>query len=238
MSEETENFDRRGKSKNPKKLRNLPQYRDLSEDEFQKAILDMEKKDFGISNPELLQKRIDEKMKMFEDDYDLSDLKVNDREVLRGLVQSIIQVEDYDLELYKATSSGINPENLMLVDKLQKARSDTVDSISKMQNDLAITRKHRRSDQETSVIAYIEKLKEQARKFIAARQSYIFCPKCNTELGTIWTLYPEANNKITLTCMQKDKDGNPCKTQFTVTTKEMLENRGTNNVKIMPESML
>lgn len=236
MSEEK--FDRRGKSKSPAKLRNLPQYRDLSEDEFQKAILELQKKDLGVSNPEVLQKRIAEKMKMFENDYDLSDLKVNDREVLNGLIQAIITVEDFDIELFKARSNGVSPENLILVEKLQRARSDLVKSISDMQNDLAITRKHRRSDQETSVLAYIESLKDKARKFYQQKMSYVFCPTCNTLLCTIWTLYPDSNNKITLTCKQKDKDGVPCNTTFTVTTKQLLETRGTNNKSVMPESML
>jgi hypothetical protein len=238
MAEETAKYDRRGKSKNPNKLRNLPQYRDLDDNEFQKAILAMQKKDFGISNPELLQKRITEKLDMFEEDYDLTDLKINDREVLNGLIQAIIAVEDYDVELFKARSEGVNAENLILVEKLQRARSDLVKSISDMQNDLAITRKHRRSDQETSVIAYIESLKDKARKFYKERMSYVFCPKCNTLLSTIWTLYPETNNKLTLTCLQKDKDGNECNTTFTVTTKELLKDRGTNKKSIMPESML
>lgn len=237
MAEE-EKFDRRGKSKNPKKLRNLPQYRDMDDDEFEKAVLEMQKKDFGVSSPELLQKRIDEKMKMFEDDYDLSDLKVNDREVLSGLIQAIIAVEDYDIELFKARSTGVSAENLILVEKLQKARSDLIKSISDMQNDLAITRKHRRSDQETSVLAYIESLKDKARKFYRERMSYVFCPKCNTLLGTIWTLYPDSSNKLTFTCQQKDKNDIPCGHTFTVTTKELINNRGTNNKSIMPESML
>src|SRR5512135_3742946 len=98
----------------------------------------------------------------------------------------------------------------MLIEKLQRARSDLVKSISDMQNDLAITRKHRRSDQETSVLAYIESLKDKAKKFLESRQAYIFCPKCSTLLMTEWCLYPTAVNKITLTCKQKDSEGNPC----------------------------
>lgn len=236
--EEKEKFDRRGKSKNPNKLRNLPQYRGLSDDEFQKAVQTLEEKELGLGISKIFEKRIDEKLAKFEEDYDLSDLKVNDREVLRGLVQSIISLEDYEQAIFSLRTNGVSPDNLLAIEKLQKVMEGIRKSISDAQNDLAITRKHRRSDQETSVIAYIEKMKVQAKKFIEARNAFIICPKCNTLLMTCWSLYPSnPNNKITLTCLQKDKDGNPCNTKFTVTTKEMLENKQSNRPEVLPQSL-
>lgn len=236
MTENT--FDRRGKSKNPKKLRNLPQYRGMSEDEFQSAILEMEAKDLGMGASNIFEKRIDAKLNMFEEDYDLTDLKVNDREVLRGLVQSIISLEDYEQELFKIRGVGINPENLLVIDKLQKAMSDLRKDISNMQNDLAITRKHRRSDQTTSVLDYIDSLKDKARKFVEARSQYCLCPKCNTLLATVWWLYPdEKGNEIIITCKQKDKDGNPCNTKVRLASKAMLATGGTNLPDALPDSM-
>lgn len=232
-----EKFDRRGKSRNPKKMRNLPQYKDLSDEEFLEAISAMEARDIKESPSGTFEKRIEDKLAKFEEDYDLSDLKVNDREVLRGLVQSIISLEDYEQELFKIRGGGITPDNLIVIDKIQKAMSDLRRDISAMQTDLAITRKHRRSDQETSVLAYIDSLKEKAKKFLESRQAYIFCDKCNTLLMTCWTLYPSSDNKITLTCQQKDKDGNPCGNVVTVTTKQLLENRQTNAPEVLPDSM-
>lgn len=233
--ENEEKFDRRGKSKNPKKLRNLPQYRDMPQDEFDAL---MEKKTSGIEQSQILEKRIEEKLQKFSEDYDLTDLKINDREILRGLIQAILTLEDYEQEIYIIRSGGITPDNLLLIDKLQKAMSDLRKDISNFQNDLSITRKHRKSDQETSVIAYIDNLKQQARKFYESRMSYIFCPDCNTLLGTIWTLYPNNDNKITLVCSQKDKDDKPCGCKVTVSTKELLENRGTSNREITPDALL
>lgn len=237
MAEKKENYDRRGRSRNPNKLRNLPQYRDLDDSEFQKAIQTIEEKELGLGSSKVFERRIEEKLAKFENDYDLSDLKVNDREVLRGLVQVTISLEDYEQELFKIRETGITPDNILLVDKLQKAMSDLRKDISSMQNDLAITRKHRRSDQETSVLAYIDSLKEKAKKFLESRQAYILCPKCATLLATTWTLYPESDNKITLTCKQKDKDGVPCNTKFTVTTKELLANRQTNRPEVLPDTL-
>lgn len=228
-------FDRRGKSMNPNKLRNLPQYRDMPDEEFE---LMLAKKAIGVETSQAFEKRIEEKLAKFEEDYDLTDLKVNDREVLRGLVQAIISLEDYEQMVFKLRAEGITGDNLMLIDKIERAMNDKRKSISDAQNDLAITRKHRKSDQEQSVIAYIDSLKDKARKFLESRQAYIMCEKCNTLLATMWTLYPNSKNTITLTCQQKDKDGVPCGHKTTVTTKEMLENKQTNKKEVLPDSML
>lgn len=237
--EEKEKFDRRGKSKNPRKLRNLPQYRDMNDEEFQKVISNMEAEELGVGISKIFEERIEEKLAKFEEDYDLSDLKINDREVLRGLVQSIISLEDYEQAIFHLRAGGIDGENLLAIDKLQKVMEGIRKSISDAQNDLAITRKHRRSDQETSVLAYIDNIKEKAKKFFESRHAFVICPKCNTLLMTCWTLYPSnPNNKITLTCLQKDKDGVPCGTKFTVTTKEMLENKQSNKPEILPQSLI
>lgn len=237
-NEQKPKFDQRGKSKNPNKLRNLPQYRDLSDDEFQKAIRTLEEKDLGLGVSKVFENRIEEKLAKFEEDYDLSDLKVNDREVLRGLVQAIISLEDFEQMIFSVRETGISPDTLLVIDKLQKAMSDLRKDISNMQNDLAITRKHRRSDQETSVLAYIDSLKEKARKFIEARSQYYFCPKCHTLLATTWYLYPQEKNEIILICKQKNKDGVPCNTKVRASSKETLENKGTNDQTVMPQSLL
>ncbi len=238
IEKDKETFDRRGKSRNPKKLRNLPQYRNLSEDEFKKVISGMESKELGLGISKVFEERIAEELKKFEEDYDLSDMKINDRAVLRGLVQSIISLEDYEQMLFKIRAEGINPESALAIQKLQNVMSELRTDISRMQNDLNITRKHRKSDQEQSVLAYIESLKEKARKFLSARQQYYICPKCSTLCGTAWFLWPQEKNEIILICKQKDKDGNPCNTKFKVNSKEVLNNKGSNRPEVLPNSML
>jgi hypothetical protein len=234
-AEKKNSFDRRGRSLNPNKLRNLPQYKDMPDEDFELMVA---KKEMKAETSQAFEKRIEAKLEKFEEDYDLTDLKINDREVLRGLVQSIISLEDYEQEIFKLRTQGMGGDNLFAIDKLQKVMSDIRKSISDAQNDLAITRKHRKSDQETSVIAYIDSVKEKAKKFIEAKHAFIFCPTCHTLLMTNWSLYPKENNRINLICMQKDKDGNPCNTKFTVTTKELLENRQVNEKGVMPDSLL
>lgn len=231
-----DNFDKRGHSKNRNKLRNLVQFRDMDDEDFDKI---MKEKELGIELSKALEERIEEKIKQFSEDYDISDLKINDMLVLRALIQALISLEDYEQLLFSVRSEGISADNILKVDKIQRVMSDLRRDISSFQNDLNITRKVRKSDQEQSVIAYIESLKSKARDFYESRMSYIFCPKCSTLLATIWTLYPEQErNKVALVCNHKLEDGSLCGEKVIVSTKELLENRGTNKVDTMPESML
>jgi hypothetical protein len=111
--------------------------------------------------------------------------------------------------------------------------------ISKMNNDLNITRKVRKSDQDVSVLAYIEGLKKKAKEFAEMKMQYIFCPKCNMLLATIWTLFPHnERNKVALVCERDMGDGTKCGEKVIVGTTELLKNRGTNAPDITPESML
>ena len=232
--EKTNKFGRRGKSTNPNKMRNLAQYKDMTDEDFDKLV---ESQSLAAGTSKKFEDRIEEKLAKFSDDYDLTDLKINDREILRALIQAIIALEDYEQILFTIRDEGINPDNLLVIDKIQKAQSDLRKDISNFQNDLAITRKHRKSDQEQSVIAYIDSLKDKAKKFYQSKMSYIFCPKCTTLLMTEWSLFPEQKNKIELICIQKDKDGNPCGTKVVVTTDELIRSRSTNNVEAIPESL-
>ena len=230
------NYNRIGKSTSPAKLRTLSQYKDMTVEEFNLA---MSKKELSIESSKVLESRIEDKLEQFSEDYDLTDLKINDREVLRGMIQSIISLEDYEQYLFKLRAEGISPENILVIDKIQRVMSDLSKRISEAQNDLNITRKVRKSDKETSVIAHIDWLKEKARTFYASRMSYVFCPKCHTLLCTIWTLYPkQERNKIALVCERELDDGKVCGEKVLISTKELLDNRGTNDIQVMPESML
>ncbi len=217
------------------RMRNLAQFKDLSNEEFDKA---MEKKVMGAETSKVFEARIERKLKEFEQDYDLTDLKINDRDALRALIQAHITLEDYEQHLFKLRAEGISETQLFGIEKFQKAMSDLRSDISKIQQDLNITRKVRKSDKDASVMAYLDNLHEKAKKFYEAKMSYIFCEKCNMLLATIWSLYPdEERNKIALVCHRILDDGTQCGHKTIVDTKKLLENRGTNKIEITPESM-
>lgn len=216
-------------------MRNLAQYRDLTEEEFEEMF---NEKQSNSGKSEDFEERIAKKLQEFSQDYDIDDLKINDRETLRAFIQTIIALEDYESMIFDIRSQvDITQSNINVVDRISKMMTDLRKDMSRFQEDLNITRKIRKSDKESSVVSYIENLKEQARIFYESKMSYVFCPECNMLLGTVWSLYPEADNKITYKCCRVMDDGSKCGHKFTVTTQELLNNRGTNNVSITPESM-
>ena len=218
-----------------RRQRNLPQYKDLSDDEFQEV---MSKKTMGVETSSAFEARISKKWAEFEQDYDLSDLKINDRDSLRALIQKQITLEDYEQHLFKMRSEGISESQLFSMEKFQRAMSDLTADISKLQNDLMITRKVRKSDQDVSVLAYLENLRKRAKEFAESKFQYIFCPKCNLLIGTIWTLFPHNDrNKIALICERDLGNGEKCGEKVIVSTVELIKNRGTNKPEITPESM-
>ena len=173
------------------------------------------------------------------DDYDLSDMKINDRDALRALIQAQLTLEAFEQQSFALRSSGVNTTDLIFLEKLHKVMSEIRADISKLQTDLSITRKIRKSDQDVTTIAYISGLTEKAKKYYNKKMSYIFCPKCNMLLATLWSLYPEEErNKISLVCGRVLPDGTTCGEKIIIGTKELLKNRGTSNKEITPESFL
>lgn len=220
-----------------RKLANLVQFRDLSEEEFDELYNEK----YKVADSEIeasFEKRIEIKMEEFEKDYDLTDLKINDKETLRALIQAIISLEDYEQILFRLRTKGIDVDNIYFFEKVNKVMSDLRADISKLQDDLKITRKIRKSDQETSFLQLIENLKEKARKFYESKMNYVFCPKCNTLIATVWFLYPELKtNKLKLHCGKKLVSGEVCSGEILIGSKELLELGGYSNKSIIPERM-
>lgn len=216
-------------------MRNLPQYKNLSDEEYDEI---WEKRITGVETDSLFEQRIQRKIDEFGEDYDLDDLKANDKLTLRGLAQAYITLEDLENYTYKVRFGGIEDGDIVKLEKINAMMSALRRDISSMQNDLKITRRVRKGDKEESVINYIEDLKQKAKKFYKEKMSYILCPKCNLLLATVWTMYPEGKNKITLTCNRKLQDGSRCGHTFTITTADLLEKKGANLPELLPETLL
>jgi hypothetical protein len=222
-----------------RKMRNLIQYRDMSDEDFDKVFA---RKVLNVTPSVEFEKRIEKKLVEFEKDYELNDLKINDMDTLRALVQAQIALEDYEQFLFKERANTVSLDNIVLIDKIQKVMSDLRSDISSFQNDLKITRKFRKSDQETSIISFIDSLKAKAKKFSESKMSYVYCDRCNMLVATIWTLYPtESKNKLRFVCNRPTENGETgeiCGQVMNVSTKELFENGGTNHPELMPEGML
>lgn len=218
-----------------KKLRNLVQYKDMTDEEFEEA---MDIRSISSSNNTELEQRIKVKIDEFSRDYDIDDLKINDKLTLRALAQALITLDDLNDFYYNLrTVDGITYDNLTMMKNIHSQMNDLLSSISKLQDDLSITRRVRKGDTESSVISYIENLKQKAKEFYKQRMIYIFCGTCNRLLSTVWLLYTEEeDNILKLKCNAKDAAGNYCNTVTTVRLADLVTN-GTNNTEIMAENL-
>jgi hypothetical protein len=192
-----------GRDKN--RMRNLKQYKDLSDEEFDKVFGDLIDADTAeqvllLRTDEEIEELVDEKLGEFGEDYDLSDMKINDRLVLRNLIRSIISLEDFEDISINLRSNTLNRDNVIVFDRLSNIMSRLRSDISDMQNDLGLTRKMRKDSREEDFISYLENLKAKARKFYKQKSLHIFCPECKFLLATVWLLYPDAENEIDLWC--------------------------------------
>jgi hypothetical protein len=216
-------------------VRNLPQYSKLSEEEFEEKYAKMV---MGVRYDREWEKRILLRMKQFERDYDLSDLKINDLNNLRLLAAAQMRLEDYDSVISQTNSKGITQSNINLIKELGGLQKDLRDGIAKLEDTLKISRKIRKSEEENSVPSFLDDLKKKAKQFYEQKMMYIICPKCNTLLATTWFLYPNHSNRIQLTCHHILDSGEVCNTIINFNSKELVKTKMTNRPDTLPESML
>lgn len=213
------------------RIRKLKQFVDLTDEEFEEYWAT---RVTGYVGGAEFEDRIKKKFEEFSEDYDLSDLKANDKLVLRGLAQAYITLEDLESFSFGMRMGGIEETDITKLERINNMMSVLRKDISSMQNDLKITRRIRKGDKEESVIALIEKLKAQAKEFYESRMMYVWCDKCNMLLFTGWFLYPEEANRIHLICKRETEKGVYCNNKMTLTSKDLLQKRGI-NVDNVPE---
>lgn len=216
----------------PDKRRNLVQYRDLSDEEWEIKKRELDEKSAPLSDK--LGELIEEKKKRFEEDYDLDDMKFNDTEALDALCSAMVYREYYEQEIADLLESGLDKDNTYLFDKLTSVVSKYRKDIIDIQSSLNITRKERNLDKSEKVIDKLTELKEKAEKFYKAKMGYVYCPKCKMLLFTGWFLYPEADNKVILTCNRTLEDGSKCGHKFSVTSKDLIIKGKGRNIEEVP----
>ncbi len=191
---------------NKKKIRNLVQYRDMTDKDFDKVweemILEIE------VSPEMLEARVKEKLDELAIDYDMEDMKINDMGQLRSLALAQIQLDDLEQTAW-IVRQKTDSTSVQILEKINRILSGLRDDISKISSDLQLTRKIRKQSKESSIIDAINDLRGKARQFYRERMLYVFCPECKMLLATLWLNYSsEEYNKLQLTCKR-------CKHKFT-----------------------
>jgi len=217
------------------RYRNLKQYKEMSDPEFDTMWDQMNQ---GIKVDASFEKRIQHKMDEFAEDYDVEDLKINDKLTLRALAQAYITLEDYEAYSYNVRQPGISLDRMIEIEKMNSIMSSLRKDISSMQTDLNITRKVRKGDKEQSVISELERLKSKAKEFYRERMLYIYCPECKMLLFTGWFHYStEKSNKIQLVCKRILDSGEYCNTKTQVNINDLLEEKRGINIDDVPEAM-
>lgn len=178
------------------RIRNLEQYKDMSDDEFEDEFERL----YGSEAPltvdfSILEERIQEHIEQLGEDYDLDDMKINDKIQLRELVLSMIQAEDLEMLVYEERQN-IDPSNIMVLEKLNKMLSTLKSDISAISEDLQLTKKARDRSKSTSVIERWKELSLKAHEFYKRKMLYIFCTKCRMLLSTIWLNYSDSTDNI------------------------------------------
>jgi len=118
-----------GQRLNPKykkRIRNLKQYRDMTDEEFDTAFENLVDDNPVVNFPRRsipeMEKLIDEKLNDFTQDYDLSDMKINDRLVLRNLIRSIISLEDLE-NVFVTLRENFDKDSVLIMDRVANVMS-------------------------------------------------------------------------------------------------------------------
>lgn len=215
------------------RMKKLKQYAKMSDEEYDLWWAERETAEELSKEFEL---RIKSKIDDFGEDYDLDDLKANDKLTLRALAQAMITLEDWERVAFNRRLD-LGTVKVQEHNQIQNIMSGLRKDISNMQTDLNITRKVRKSDKDISVIKELDVLKEKAKEFYEQKMFYIWCPKCKMLLFTGWFLYPEEKrNKIRLVCNRRLNDEEICGNTVLISSLELLEKKGV-NIKEIPDTL-
>lgn len=213
--------------------RKLRQYASMTDDEFEEA---MAQKEAGIAINKMFEARIKRKIDQLKEQYDFSDLKPNDWNLVRSLAQCEIDLEDIQLKMYNSRNE--EEWDIIAYQTMSKMRNDLVKTISDIQNDLQITRKVRKNDQETSVINFIDDLKKRNKKFLATKRKKIICPKCHRMIATLWGLdLTGSKTYFQYQCQVVLEDGKRCGEIIKFTGKELADMESSNLPELLPVTL-
>jgi hypothetical protein len=204
------------------RLRNLTQYRNMTDEEFDKVY---EEIIAGETTYREFEDRIQRKIDDFSKDYDLSDLKINDILTLRALAQAFITLEDFERYFSKLRASEkLDEMDIVRIEKINNILATLRRDIANLQDNLKITRRVRKGDKEESVINFIEDLKIKARKFYFSKMKPVICPECKTWIASAWFLYnDDGQSEIKVHCRRRFPDGKICKGFVKLSARELYQ---------------
>ena len=208
--------EKRSFTPSKKRIRNLAQYRDMTDEEY-----DIEyEKLYGTEEVEVEQEDLETLIKVKIDalgvDYDFDDMKVNDMAQLRALAMALIQLDDLEREAFEVRKIITN-DNIFVLEKINKIINGLRADISSISSDLQLTKRVRAQSKDVSIANQWKELSQKATTFYKKKMLYIFCTNCRFLLSTVWLLYPDSElNQIKLECRH-------CGKQFSVNLNELYK---------------
>ncbi len=176
-----------GRGKNIASLRNLPQFKGLTDEEIEEKV-------HGKS----FEERVEARIAFLAEHYDLSDMKYNDLRAIRewAVLTERLDEEEKALRELKEQGEITTSDALREEQRLSIVRRD----ISSLEAELNITRAKRHNKTEDDPRLLYEDIRSRAHRFLQERLTYLVCSKCEMLLTTVWFHYPESDNSIILTC--------------------------------------
>lgn len=196
-------------------LRNLPQYKGKTDEELEQIQHTIFHGDFD--------ERVKDIFTSFEEDYDLSNMTANDKLALTETARIFVLLDDMEAALKRELNEG--ETDWLRFEKINKIAATLRGDVSKLQQDLNITRKSRQDSEGQTVVDFIIDLKERAKTFLADRLCEIYCPECKMLLAKVWFLYKDTENTLELTCGRED-----CGHKFSVTNADFVNNKNLKDI--------
>jgi rubrerythrin len=145
--------------------------------------------------------------------YDIESLSnPNDLANLHTMIRNQLVIEELQRRMHELAQDDA-VEEAMNIKKLNDSITALADTNMKYEKSLAIDRKTRKTEQEQSVVDYMNSLKRLAKEFIEERLTKVSCKSCKILVGRISGVYDTTEYEARFQCPQ-------CKKYITVNRKE------------------
>lgn len=135
-------------------------------------------------------------------EYELDDLnEANDMSALIQMCRLELNMEQIQSALEQITDPVANATKVRDLHSALKAASQ---SWLNIQTELGINRKKRQADEDESPVSYIQRIQDQAKKFLDNRLQKITCPKCGQLLGKYIFYVTEKGEKGSIETVGKE----------------------------------
>jgi hypothetical protein len=175
-----------------KRLRNLGPYRGKSDEE----IIESMKAKAATMKVKQLTESFDDRFKakfaLLSDEFSLDMNNSNDVEMLKSLVQHLIQSEDVHRDIRAVQEKEEKTkDDVGLLKVFGEYQRNLHMSINDLQDKLGISRKQRKEKQVDDIPQFIDGILLKAKDFWERKTESVVCPKDNVELIRYWINFPE-----------------------------------------------